>query len=342
MPGVVHDARLTWIVVCHDSVRDLGVFLPSLVRALDDLDAQGLSTDLVIVDNASRDGSADLAARLAPRARIVRCGENVGYGAAVNRAAELARGAWLAFGNADLYVPRGGLAGLPRVLARAPSDVALVGPAIHNSDGSLGLSAGRFPSLLTLLAGLARACHRRKYLDERRHVPGPVDWLTGACLFARRDVFLAAGGFDPGFFLYYEDVDLARRVASGGHRTLYAPEVDVMHVRPHHGRPPQPNIEVIVRASRRRYFAKHRPRWETLMLGGLSRLEALVRPRSVRGARWSLWRPWAGPAGIPASPGPRRRVEAAPSAPSTVAPASQPTDATRTASDALDAGRIVP
>jgi GT2 family glycosyltransferase len=173
-----------------------------------------------------------------------------------------------------------------------------VGPAIHNSDGSLGLSAGRFPSLATLLLGLFRACHRRKYLDEDRHVPGAVDWLTGACLFARRDVFLAVEGFDPGFFLYYEDVDLARRVAGGGHRTFYEPALDVLHVRPHHGRPPQPNIEVIVRASRRRYFAKHRPRWERLLLDPLSKLEALVRPRSVRGSRWSLWRPWAAPAGI--------------------------------------------
>ena len=308
MTGSVHEVHLTWIVVCHDSGRDLGVFLPSLTAALDDLEGRGWRTELIVVDNASRDGSADLAARLVPRARIVRCGENAGYGAAVNRAAELARGRWISFGNADLFVPRGGLAELPRVLRSAPADVALIGPTIHDSDGSLGLSAGCFPTLATLLTGLARPCHRRKYLHERHHVAGRVDWLTGACLFARRDVFLAAGGFDPGFFLYYEDVDLARRIAGGGHGTLFEPSLDVVHVRPHHGRPPQPNIEVIVRASRRRYFAKHRPRVEQWVLVWMSRLEALVRPRSVRGSRWSFWRPWAGPAGIPAAPEPRRQV----------------------------------
>lgn len=293
MTRPTHDVALTWVVVCHDSRRDLGVFLPSLVRALGELDARGFGSELVIVDNASRDGSAELAARLAPRARVLRCSENEGYGAAVNRAAAVARGAWLSFGNADLFVPRGGLDELPRVLAAAPRDVALLGPAIHDADGRLGLSAGRFPSLLTLLAGLARRCHRRKYLPEARHVPGPVDWLTGACLFARRDVFLATGGFDPGFFLYYEDVDLARRIAGGGHRTFYEPAVDVVHVRPHHGRPPQPDIEAIVRASRRRYFGKHRPAWECAVLGVLSRLETLVRPRSLRGAggpRPEAWR----------------------------------------------------
>ena len=107
-----------------------------------------------------------------------------------------------------------------------------------------------------------------------------MDWVTGACFLARADVFAAAGGFDPAFFLHYEDVDLARRLALRGQRTLYDPSLSVMHVRPHHGRPPQPSIEACVRASRRAYFRRHRPAWENALMSVLTRLELLVRRRS--------------------------------------------------------------
>lgn len=279
-PGDGSDVHLSWLVVCHESARDLGLLLPSLRRALERLARTGLVSELIVVDNASSDGSASLARRLAPEARVVRSPENLGYGAAVNRAAGLARGDWLAVGNADLFVPAGALDGLPALLDRAPPDVALLGPALHGPDGRPARSAGRFPTLASLLAGLARPCHRRKYLPARRHRPGPVEWVTGACLFARRDAFTAVGGFDPAYFLYYEDVDLARRLLLHGHRTLYAPEVALVHVRPHHGRPPQAAIERHVRASRRAWFARHRPGWENAVLELLTRVEPLVRRRS--------------------------------------------------------------
>jgi len=271
---------ISWIVVCHQSARDLGLLLPSLQRALHDLAARGCPSELIVVDNASTDGSAQLVSRLAPRAQLMRLDANVGYGAAINRAARVATGRWLAFGNADLFVPRDGLAELPRRLAEAPDDVALVGPALFGPDGRPSLSAGRFPSLVSLLRGLRRPAHRRKYLRRREHREGEVPWLTGACLFARADVFAATRGFDEDFFLYYEDVDLAARLRGGGHRVLFDPSIKLIHVRPHHGRPPQPQIEALVRASRLHYFRKHRPAFEARVLAALMRLEPLVRSRS--------------------------------------------------------------
>jgi len=148
-----------------------------------------------------------------------------------------------------------------------------------------------------LVAGLARPCDRRKYLAERRHRAGPVDWVTGACFLVRSRAFAEVGGFDPGFFLYYEDVDLARRLAAAGHRRVLEPELRVVHVRPHHGRPPEADIERVVRASRQRWFDRHRPAWEAALLRLLVRLEVLVRSRSA--ARVAPPRPVA--AGTPGS-----------------------------------------
>ena len=271
---------LSWIVVSHESARDLPVLLRSLVTALRELNERGLSCELLVVDNGSSDGSADLAARLVPWATRVANPDNRGYGAAINQALELAAGRWVAFGNADLFVPAGALARLPDVLAAQPPEVAVVGPALFGSDGRRELSAGHFPCMSSLLTGLLRACHRRKYVHERRHVRGPVDWVTGACLFARTELLCEVGGFDEDYFLYYEDVDLARRLALRGGVTVFEPDLAVVHVRPHHGRPPVPAIEQIVRQSRRAYFERHRPRWEQAALAWLGRLEPLLRRRS--------------------------------------------------------------
>lgn len=278
------DVHLSWIVVTHDSRRDLQALLPSVERTRGALAERGLSSEVIVIDNASADDSLAVARELLPSARTLGLPHNVGYGAAVNRGAELARGEWLLVSNADLFVGRDGLAALPEVLARQPGDVALVGPGLLGSDGRLALSAGRFPSMATLLTGLLRPCARRKYLGEQQHRQGTVDWVTGACFLARADAFGAVGGFDPGFFLYYEDVDLARRLQAGGHRTVHEPELQVVHVRPHHGRPPEPDIEEVVRASRQRYFDRHRPGWEAALLRRLVRLEVLVRERSARAA----------------------------------------------------------
>ncbi|RKY21775.1 MAG: hypothetical protein DRQ55_03260 [Planctomycetota bacterium] len=275
-PGV----DLSWIVVTHQSARDLPLLLRSLVPALSQLWQRGLRSELIIVDNASTDGSADLARRLVPWATRIVSDTNLGYGEAINRALARASGRWVAFGNADLFVPAGGLARLPALLAAQPDDVALVGPALHGSDGRRTRSAGRFPSLGRLLTGLLRACHRRKYLSMREHLPGAVDWVTGACLFARAEHLATVSGFDPRFFLYYEDVDLARRLADRQLRCVYDPRVALVHVRPHHGRPAQPRIEELVRQSRRTYFEHHRPAWERLVLSRLLGLEPVVRPRS--------------------------------------------------------------
>jgi len=269
--------RLSWIIVAHQSSSDLAQFLPSLRPVLEGWRREGVFCELIIVDNASTDDSVAVARRLAPDALLIESTENVGYGPAINTAVRRASGEWLIIGNADLVVPAGGLDGLPDVLTALPDDVALAGPTLLDREGHPTLSAGFFPTLATLVRGLVRKCRDRKYLPRRRHVAGPVDWVTGACLFARRAPLVRAGGFDQEFFLYYEDVDLAQRLSRAGQRCMYAPSMRVVHLSPHHVRPPQAQIEIIVRSSRKAYFAKHRPAWEQFFLSLLGKLEPIIR-----------------------------------------------------------------
>jgi GT2 family glycosyltransferase len=269
--------RLSWVIVAHESEPDLELFLPTLMPVLDRWRRRGVSCELIIVDNKSSDNSVAVARRLAPDALLIENSENVGYGWAINTAVRRAKGEWVAIGNADLMVPDGGLDALPEVLASLPDDVALAGPTLLDLEGNHTLSAGFFPTLATLVKGLVRDCRDRKYLPFRRHQAGPVDWVTGACLFARRSHLEQAGGFDQEYFLYYEDVDLAQRMSRAGKLCTYAPTIRMVHLSPHHVRPPQVQIEAIVRSSRKAYFAKHRPVWERACLALLCRLELIIR-----------------------------------------------------------------
>jgi GT2 family glycosyltransferase len=268
-------ADLAWIVVSHDSAPDLRLMLPSLRRELAALAATcGWDTELVVADNASRDGSRVVVAECAPEATLVRHRRNLGFGAAINRVVEQTTSRWLAFSNADLWFPPGKLAALPDVLGGLPRDVGMVGPAVCVPGGAVEGSVGNFPTLMSLIGRRARPAASRVWLPLRKHRAGPVGWVTGACMIVRRDAFMEVGGFDEGFFLYYEDVDLARRLARRGSRAVYAPSVSVVHVRPHHRRPRDPQIEPVIRHSRLTYFLRHRPAWEARCLAALNRVEA--------------------------------------------------------------------
>ncbi len=266
--------QLTWIVVGHDNGPDLACLLPSLQTNLGMLSSHGFDSELLVVDNDSRDDSVAVVRCLAPAAALLKHDQNLGFGAAGNRAAQQARGEWIAFSNADLELPVGGLDALPEVLGSVPDDIALVGPAVLCPRGVRDWSCGSFPSLGSLVARLFRT----PVLKADR--PRPIDWVTGACLFVRRDVFEAMGGFDERFFLYYEDVDLALRCRQAGHRAWFDPRLSVHHNRPLHRRQRQDrDLEAIVRDSREAYFRKHRPAWEVSALRALEMGEILVRGR---------------------------------------------------------------
>ena len=216
----------------------------------------------------------------AVRAVPIRVVANRGYGSALNEAVRATTAPVVLGCNADLVPPPGLLAALlrsvPRWSGHRPAP-AVVGVPLVNADGSPQGSAGRLPTLPRILLGRLRRRAMRKY-DAAATPPSgglaAAPWVTGACVLLDRAALEQVGGFDEGFFMYYEDVDLCRRVAAAGWGVYLADLPAVRHLHPYHDGPPTPTRLRFTRHGLLRYFRKHRPRWEFRVLLALVRLTA--------------------------------------------------------------------
>jgi GT2 family glycosyltransferase len=198
------------------------------------------SWEAVVVDNASADGSAEIALEFQPHATLVRNTENAGFGRAVNQGLALARAPLILIMNPDCRLEPGAIATLLRELRRHP-DCAIVGPRILDPDGTEQGSARGDPDMLTGLFGRSAALRRllpglgvsaRNVVPSSDVPPGgslPVDWLSGACMLARADALRRVHGFDERYFLYWEDADLCRRLRDARQHVRYVPSAAAVH-----------------------------------------------------------------------------------------------------------------
>jgi len=197
--------------------------------------------EAIVVDNASTDDSAALVSEFAPQARLIRNAVNVGFGRAVNQGVAATGAPFLLLMNPDCRLVAGGVSTLRGVLESQPS-CAVAGPRILDPDGAVQGSARGDPDMLTGLFGRTSALRpwlpflpvaRRNVVVEdaiRSERPSVVvDWVSGACMLVRRDAFLAVGGFDERFFLYWEDADVCRRLRALGHHVRYVPGAAAVH-----------------------------------------------------------------------------------------------------------------
>ena len=214
----------------------------ALVSFLDSLTAAtAREVRVVLADNGSGDGAPEEAARTRPGVELLPTGSNLGYGAAANVGASAGAGdeEWLVVANPDITWHEGALDTLLDAADRWPRAGAF-GPAILTPQGDLYPSARAFP---TLGRGVGHALlgwwwpanpWTRSY---RQEVGGPVEapagWLSGSCLLLRRAAFDEVGGFDPGYFMYFEDLDLCRRLADAGWQSVYVPSAVVEHTGAH-------------------------------------------------------------------------------------------------------------
>ncbi|WP_083384354.1 MULTISPECIES: glycosyltransferase family 2 protein [Cupriavidus] len=192
---------------------------------------------LIVVDNASRDGSAELVAAQHPWVTLVRSPRDLGFAGAVNLAASRADAHILLLLDPRVSATPACIAqGLQRMWSEP--GVGIAGGRLLGDDGSDRPSARRFPSLLNealALSGLAarfprsRLCGRADRTCCDPAVPAEVDWVPGAFAFVRTTLFAALGGFDLRFFRYYEEVDLCRRARGHGYTVQYWPELRVRH-----------------------------------------------------------------------------------------------------------------
>jgi GT2 family glycosyltransferase len=236
-----YDFTVSVIVVSFNTRDLLRKCLTSLREECGRLPA-GVTAEILVVDNASRDGSADMVAAEFSGSevpvRLVRSDVNLGFGVANNRAIEAAAGRFLALLNSDAFFYSGALA---RAIAHMEADgcAGIGGARLVGTDGSWQPAARMFPTILRdgfVLTGLAARFPRSRFFSAAERTwadpeePAEVDWVTGAFMIVRRAALAKAGIFDPAFFLYCEEVDLCRRVKAVGFRIQYWPDIVVMHM----------------------------------------------------------------------------------------------------------------
>lgn len=201
--------------------------------------AQGVGVEVIVVDNASTDGAAEMVAQAFPTVRLLRNKTNQGFSRANNQAAYVAQGQYLFFLNNDTVVPAGTLARLIDCQETYPR-AWLIGPRLVGTDGQVQRGPRRLPGLTTFLhrtcllrwTGLFRRQYQqycRQVVDPRR--AQPVEVLMGAALFVRRDRMSELGGWDEDFFFGGEDMELCLRAGRRG-AVLHAPDISITH----HGR----------------------------------------------------------------------------------------------------------
>ena len=229
-----HSAPLLSIIIVSYNTR--AMTLDCLRTLTEQLSGELQNSEIWLVDNASRDGSAQAIRDEFPAVNLIANARNLGFGAANNLALEKARGKYLLLLNSDAFPLNGALQTLCRYL-QEHSEVGAVGPRLLNADGSLQASCWKFPSPSRSWfesVGLAAALpnhptfgdYYRWAHDEER----AVDFVIGACLLVRREVYEQVGGFDEDFFLYAEETDWQKRMTQAGWSIVFLPAAEVTHL----------------------------------------------------------------------------------------------------------------
>ncbi|MCC6162483.1 MAG: glycosyltransferase family 2 protein [Acidobacteria bacterium] len=255
-------ASLSIVVVTFNAQADVLACLASVHAS-----PPAREWDLIVVDNASSDGTPDAVAKAWPRVDVVRLPSNVGFAAANNIGIRRTRGEFVLLLNSDTLVGAGQLDALCGALAATPG-AAAAGPALLDGNGVQELSYGPMISPVGEIrqqlrqwardSGPAWLCRRVVAAMQRRRF---VDWVSGACLLVRRTAAEQVGLLDERYFMYCEDVDFCASLRAAGHRILYAPEVEVTHLRGRSRATAPAATRDHYRASQLAFYRKHHPRW---------------------------------------------------------------------------------
>jgi len=274
-------AELAVVIVSHNTRGALLACLRSLAANA------RLPLEIVIVDNASADGSLEAVRAVHPSVHVLANATNEGFAHGANQGLRASHAPFVLFLNSDAEITPGSLEALI-ARARAGDDIGIVGPRLRDGEGVIEVSTGPvltpFAEWLQrrLVRGVARRRPRALREAEKLHArEAEPAWVSGACLLARREALDAVGGFDEGFFLYEEDADLCLRVRAARWRIVFSPAAEVLHRRGEStaGAPRRARLEYD--RSHLRYYAKHNGPLATLGLRTL--LAARAGAAFVRG-----------------------------------------------------------
>ncbi len=222
------------IIIVNYNVKE---FLQNLLHSIDK-SAQNISHEIIVIDNASDDGSVEFLQKNFPSVKLILNKENLGFGKANNIGMKMAAGKYFLLLNPDTLLSENTISEMINFFERTP-DAGLAGCKILNPDGSLQLACRRsFPGPWTSfckVTGLSSFFPKSKifarynltYLDEDKTYE--VDAISGSFMVMKKEVYEKAGGFDEDFFMYGEDLDLCYRIQKAGYKVYYVHSTQIIH-----------------------------------------------------------------------------------------------------------------
>ncbi|MCL5026194.1 MAG: glycosyltransferase family 2 protein [Chloroflexi bacterium] len=286
------------VIIVSWNVRDL------LRACLQAVVGEPLSQEVIVVDNASTDGTPGMVRDKFPQVQLIASAQNLGFTGGNNLGIRRSRGRYVLILNPDTRPQPGAIPAMLTFMEAHP-EAGAVGPELLWADGSVQSSRRRFPTLAT--GFLESTIVQRYWRDNRvlrryycqdmapREVQA-VDWVVGACIMMRRAALDEVGLLDEGYFMYSEELDWCYRAKQAGWQVYHLPQARVMH---YHGKSSEQNLlarELRFQDSKLRFYAKHRGRWQAQLLrlfllstnaleaGGLS-AKMLLSRRNYEGRR---------------------------------------------------------
>jgi len=253
--------RLSIIIVTYNSMGHIDECLRSLVEHRPAVDHE-----IVVVDNASTDGTAAAIRARWNGVRVIDAGANLGFARANNLGIQQTFGELILLLNPDTSIPARAVDMLVGALETRP-DVAIAGPRLVNADGHAELSFGRMMSPLAevrqkaLVRGSERGGPIATYVESMTRRERDVDWVSGACLLVRRTDAESVGLMDERYFMYAEDVDFCAAVRARGRRVLFYPAAEIVHIRGQSRATASAAAERAYRRSQMAFYEKHHPGW---------------------------------------------------------------------------------
>lgn len=222
--------KISVIIVTYNNAETIADCLESLIK-------QNIASamEIIVIDNYSTDGTVDLLKR--ENIKIIKNKVNLGFAKAVNQGAIQASGQYLFLLNPDVILAKEALSELIKVI-NSNEKIAMVGGKFINEKGKLLVSFGNFPSVKT---EFVQKLKLYKIFPWGRYIESTftsnklfktihqVDWASGGFCLIKKDVFQTLGGFDENFFLYLEDVDLAKRIHELGYQIYFCPMAEAVH-----------------------------------------------------------------------------------------------------------------
>lgn len=233
------------------------------------------SLEIIVVDNASeKENLEKLEKQLKQTAviKLIKNNENLGFGGGCNLGAKNSKGEYVLFLNSDTTTTDRGFLEMVIFLKSKP-EIGVLGGKLFNSDGSPQRSAGKFYNLLNFFIMLFGG-ERFGFLRSSPDKTCQVDWVSGACFMAKKEIFNKLGGFDEKLFMYVEDMEFCYRVKRAGNKVYFFPDVKVYHKE--HGSSSRTFAVVNIYRGIMYFYKKHKSKIEYRIVSFFLWLKALI------------------------------------------------------------------